>query len=241
MRMRRATRAAAATAAALLLSTAAAAPAGGQEAQVLDRGVFDLREGDASVGSETFAIRRERGSVRAVGRIQLRSDATYWRPGQVWFQTDPDFRPQLFRMEPEGGSETAAAVRQEDRLRLQTTSGAGQRSREFVAPAELSVLHTGVTHHLYFLFRQHAEALASGGEARIPAVLPDQRQRVTLSIRREAGGEITVAGQSREAIRYVVEADGQLLEAWTDEQGRILRVRHPADGRTAERTQFGGS
>lgn len=229
--------------AALLLAVGGVRPAAAQATQELDRGTFDLLQGGASVGTETFAIRRERGSIRAVGRIQLTSGGTGWRAGQVWLQTDPDFRPQLFRLEPlpeAEGEETAAAVRQEDRLRLQTTSSAGQRSREFVAPPELSVLHPDVAHHLYLLLRQHASALDPEGQVRVPAVLPARGERVTLTIRRGAREEITVAGQTRQAVRHVVEAEGVHLEAWTDDEGRILRVHHPDEGRTAERTQEGG-
>lgn len=214
--------------------------AAGQATQQLDRGTFDLRAGGASVGTETFAIRRERGSVRAVGRIQLTSGGTEWRAGQVWLQTDPDFRPQLFRMEPESsGGETAAAVRQDSRLRVQTTSSAGQRSKEFVASSELSVLHLDVAHHLYVLFLQHASALDAKGQVSVPAVLPVRRDRVTLQVRRGQTEEITVAGQARRAVRHVVEAQDVRLEAWTDDQGRILRVHYPETGRTAVRTQEG--
>lgn len=227
--------------AATLLALVDVPAAAAQATQQLDRGTFELQAGGESVGTETFAIRRERGSVRAVGRIQLTSGGTAWRAGQVWLQTDPNFRPQLFRMEPEpGGGETAAAVRQDSRLRVQTTSSAGQRSKEFVASSELSVLHLDVAHHLYLLLRQHASALDAQGEVRVPAVLPVRRDRVTLRIRRGETQEVTVAGRARPAVRHVVEAQGVRLEAWTDDQGRILRVHYPETGRTAVRTQEGG-
>lgn len=225
---------------ATLLVGADVRAAAGQAAQRLDRGTFDLRAGGASVGTETFAIRRERGSVRAVGRIQLTSGGTPWRSGQVWLQTDPNFQPQLFRLEPEAsGGEMAAAVRQDSRLRVQTTSSAGQRSKEFVACPELSVLHLDVAHHLYILFRQHASALEAEGQVSVPAVLPVHRQRVTLRIQRGQAEEISVAGRTRQAVRHVVETQGARLEVWTDDQGRILRIHYPESGRTAVRTQEG--
>lgn len=228
-------------AAAAMLTVADLAAAAGQATQQLDRGTFELRAGGESVGTETFAIRRERGSVRAVGRIQLTSGGTTWRAGQVWLQTDPNFRPQIFRLEPEASEgETAAAVRQDSRLRVQTTSSAGQRSKEFVASPELSVLHLDVAHHLYLLLRQHASALDAQGEIRVPAVLPVRRDRVTLRILRGETQEITVAGRPRQAVRHVVEAQDVRLEAWTDDQGRILRVHYPDSGRTAVRTQEEG-
>ena len=226
---------------AALLVLAHAGAAAGQATRELDRGTFELRAGGTSVGTETFAVRRERGTVRAAGRIQLTSDGTEWRAGQVWLQTDTDFRPQLFRLEPVAGEgEMAAAVRQDSRLRVQTTSSAGQRSKEFVASSELSVLHLDVAHHLYLLFRQHASALAAEGEVSVPAVLPVRRERVTLRIRRGEAGEISVAGRTRQAVRHVVEAPGVRLEVWTDDQGRVLQVHYPETGRTAVRTQEGG-
>ena len=238
MRTRRAIRFSAACAAGLLaLAAAAVPPAAAQAGQMLDRGTFELREDGAGVGTETFAIRRERGSVRAVGRIQVSGGAGAWSSGQVWLQTDPDFRPQLFRMEPTGGDrEMAAAVRQDGRLRVQTATSAGQRSKEFVAPPELSVLHLDVAHHLYFLLRQHAAALEADGRESVPAVLPVRRQRVTLTLRRGAAEEISVGGRTRQAVRHVVEGEGRRVEVWTDEQGRILRVHYPGEGRTAVRT-----
>lgn len=234
--------AAGAGAAALALALGSPGAAAAQATQELDRGTFELRQDGRSVGTETFAIRRQRSSVRAVGRIQLTSGGTAWRAGQAWLQTDLDFRPQLFRLEPmpeaEDG-ETVAAVRQDDRVRVQTTSGAGQRSREFLAPDDLAILHTDVAHHLYVLFRQHAPALDSEGEVGVPAVLPARGERVDLRIRRTAREEITVAGGSRQAVRHVVEGEGVRLEAWTDGEGRILRVHHPESGRTAVRTEEG--
>lgn len=237
MRTIRAISTSAASAAALLALAAAAVPAAAQAPQVLDRGTFELREDGASVGTETFAIRRERSSVRAVGRIQVGGRAGAWSSGQVWLQTDPDFRPQLFRMEPAGEDrEMAAAVRQDGRLRVQTATSAGQRSKEFVAPPELSVLHLDVAHHLYFLLRQHAAALEADGRVSVPAVLPVRRQRVTLTLRRGAAEEISAGGRTRRAVRHIVEAGGERVEAWADEEGRILRVHYPGDGRTAVRT-----
>lgn len=236
-------RTAAAAGAAALLAVAAAEvrPGSAQTVQRLDQGTFELRDGGSRVGTETFAIRRERGSIRAVGQIQLDSAGSAWRPLRVWLQTNPQFRPQLFRLEPsDGGKEMSAAVRQDGRLRVQTVSGAGQRSREFLAPPELSVLHLDAAHHVYVLLRQHADALASEGEVRVPAVLPERRERVTLTIRRTGAEEITVAGSPRQAVRHVVEADGFRLEAWTDQQDRLLRVSYP-EGRTAVRTQEGGA
>lgn len=234
--------AAGAGAVALALAAGLPAAAAAQATQELDRGTFELRQDGSSVGTETFAVRRERSSVRAVGRIQLTSGGTTWRAGQVWLQTDPDFRPQLFRLEPlpeAQDGETVAAVRQDDRVRVQITSSAGQRSKEFVAPDDLSMLHPDVAHHLYVLLHQHASALDSEGEVRVPVVLPARRQRVTLRIRRGASEEITAGGGRRQAVRHVVEGDGVRLEAWTDGEGRILRVHHPESGRTAVRAEEG--
>lgn len=234
--------AAGAGAAALALALGNPGAAAAQATQELDRGTFELRQDGTSVGTETFAIRRERSSVRAVGRIQLTSGGTTWRAGQAWLQTDPEFRPQLFRLEPtpeaEDG-ETVAAVRQDDRVRVQITSRAGQRSKEFVAPDGLSMLHPDVAHHLYVLLRQHDSALDSAGEVRVPVVLPARSQRVTLRIRRGAREQVTVGGAHRQGVRHVVEGEGVRLEAWTDEEGRILQVHHPESGRTAVRTEEG--
>ncbi len=231
-----------AVAAALALAAGSPGAAAAQATQELDRGTFELQQDGSSVGTETFAVRRERSSVRAVGRIQLTSAGSAWGAGQAWLQTDPDFRPQLFRLEPmpevEDG-ETVAAVRQDDRVRVQITSSAGQRSKEFVAPEDFSMLHLDVAHHLYVLLLQHASALDSEGEVRVPVVLPTRGERVTLRIRRGAREEITTGGGPRQAVRHVVEGEGVRLEAWTDEEGRILRVHHPESGRTAVRTEEG--
>lgn len=241
MRMARlAPAAAGAGAAALLLTVGSVRTAAAQATQELDRGTFQLRQDGSVVGTETFAIRRERGSVRAVGRLQVSSGSTAWRSAQVWLQTDPSFRPQLFRLEPEAeDAETAAAVRQDERLRVQTTSSAGQRSKEFVAPPELSVFHPDAAHHLYVLLQQHASTLDSEGQVRVPAVLPVRRERLTLTIRRGSSEEVTVGGEARRAVRHDIEGGGFRLEAWTDDQGRILRVHYPDQGRTAERTREG--
>lgn len=215
---------------------------GAQEARAtIDRGTFELRSGGSVVGSETYEIRRDGGTIRAVGRISLESEAGPLLPAEVWLQADSTWKPQMLRFRPARGDlRQAVAVREGDRLRLQLTTEEGERWKEFMAPSDLSLVDPRVAHHYAFLIRQHRDALQGGGQVSIPAVVPWQRDRVTVRITREGEESVQVGGSSRSAVRHVVRTGDMEARVWAERDGTVLRVEWPGSGVVAVRTGQGG-
>lgn len=203
------------------------------------QGAFDLERDGRVVGREVFEIRREGQTVRAVGRISLDSAAGPLLPAEVWLQADSAWQPQMLRFRPVSGElRQAVAVREGDRLRLQLTTEAGDRWKEFMAPPDLSLIDPRVAHHYVFLLRQHAGRLVGSGPLTVPAIVPYARDRVSVRIEREAEERISTDGGVRSAVRYRV-ATGEITAlVWADD-GTVLRVEWPDAGIAAVRTGGG--
>ena len=203
----------------------------------LDQGTFELRRGDAPVGREVFEIRREGGSIRAVGRISLDREAGPLLPAEVWLQADSTWRPQMLRFRPAAGDlRQAVAVREGDRLRLQLTTEAGERWKEFMAPRDLSLVDPRVAHHYAFLLHQHRSSLGEGQSVDVPAVVPWKGDRVTVRIASSGEEQVTVAGRPRPARRYRITTAELEASVWATTGGSVLRVEWPDSGITAVRT-----
>lgn len=229
-------RTAAAVALVVLWAAGSAPSALAGQAQSLDQGTYLLRVEGRRVGTEAFAIRREGRDIKAVGRVSLDTTTTL-TPLEVWLQTDTEYRPDLFRLRPGAGDLRAVtAVREERRLRLQISTKAGDRFKEFMAPPELSVLEPHIAHHYLLVLRQHRGPLAADGTARIPVVVPSRSDRFTLVLRRDGEEQIQVPAGSRSAIRYRLTLDGDEIRVWADAEGRVLRLEVPSRDLVAVRS-----
>lgn len=231
---------AALAAAASLLLAASPDAAAGQDARTLDEGAYRLTVDGREIGTETFAVRREGRNVRGVAQIRLDTVGAGLSSMTAWLQTNADFRPDLLRLRPEtSDSKSVTAVREGDRLRVQTSSSRGQRSREFVASPGLVLLDARIAHHWFLALKQHADDLAAGGSVRVPAILPAKPARMELEIRRGGQESVEVAGRTLQATRH--EVSGQLSAVvWTDDAGRVVKLRLPGEDLTAERTEGAG-
>lgn len=205
----------------------------------VDQGAFELRKDGTVLGREVFEIRRERGTVRAVGRITLDSAAGPILPAEVWLQADDSWKPQTLRFRPSTGElQQAVAVREGERLRLQITTEAGERWKEFMAPSDLSLVDPRIAHHYAFLLRQHGARLDADGSVTVPAVVPWAGDRVSLRIEKGPVERIRVSGGERSAVRYRV-ATGDLAAVVWAEDGTVLRVEWPDSGVVAARVEGG--
>ena len=194
------------------------------------QGAFELRRGGEAVGREVFEVRREGQTVRAVGRISLEAAAGPLLPAEVWLQADSAWHPQMLRFRPASGDlRQAVAVREGERLRLQIATEAGERWKEFLAPADLSLIDPRVAHHYVFLLRQHGDRLAGGGPVTVPAVVPYARDRVSVRMERTGEERITAGGIERTAARYRVVTGELAAVVWAD-GGSVLRVEWPDSG-----------
>ena len=225
--------------AALAAPAVGAGDARAQEGPVtVAQGAFELRRDGEAVGREVFEVRREGQTVRAVGRISLDASAGPLLPAEVWLQADSAWRPQMLRFRPASGDlRQAVAVREGDRLRLQIATEAGERWKEFLAPADLSLIDPRVAHHYVFLLRQHGARLA-GGPVTVPAVVPYARDRVSVRMERTGEERITAVGTERTATRYRVVTGELAAHVWAD-GGSVLRVEWPDSGIAAVLTAGG--
>lgn len=216
---------------------AATAGLSAQDARTVDSGTFEWRQDGRTVGRETFEIRKTGREVNAVGRVTTDSAVSGLRPVQVRLATDTAFVPRVFRLRPSAGKlRTVTAVREQARLRLQVSSEAGDRWKEFLASPELSLVEPGVAHHWLAILRQHRRALEAGGAVEVPAVVPTEAHRGSLTLQRRGTERVEVPGEDRSGVRYsaVLEGSGE-FRIWTSEDGRVLRVETPSPGLTAVR------
>ena len=221
---------------AAVLAAHPASPLAAQEARTVDEGTYRITVAGRPVGTEAFAVRREGRDVRAVGRVRLDTATAALSSMEVWLQTDGDFRPQLFRLRPQGSGPTSyTAVREADRVRVRATTAEGERYREFMAPEGLALFDPRVAHHWYLVLRARTGALA-GGPVGVPAILPARGERVRLEIRRTGREEIALAGRATEATRHEVTGD-LTATVWTGEDGRVLRLSLPALALTSSRVR----
>jgi hypothetical protein len=213
-------------------------PGRAQAARTLDEGSFDITIAGRHAGRETFVIRKEGAAIKAVGVVSLDSARPPFVPEQVWLQTDTTFRPELFQLKPRAGDlHNVVAHRDGPRIRLQITSDEGNRSRQFVASPGLALLEPGIAHEYYMLFREHA-ALGGGSSWSTSVIVPSLGEQATIQVRSAGSDSIRAAGQERAATRYEVTLDGERIQVWLDDQGRVLQVRRPDRQWTATRSSM---
>lgn len=229
-----------AAAALLVLALAVGTPGQGLTAQnpeTVDSGTLEWRHEGRTVGTETFEIRTTTREIRAVGRLSLDSDVAGLTPLEVWLEADADYAPGRFRLQPSAGDvRTVTALREEERLRLQTSSRDGDRWKEFVASPGLVLVEPGVAHHWLLILRHHRESLREDGTVEVPAVVPSEARRSSLVLRREGPDRVEVPGANGTAVRYsAVLGDGPEIRIWTAEEGEVLKIEIPSRNLTAVR------
>ncbi|HKK28746.1 MAG TPA: hypothetical protein VKB18_11735 [Gemmatimonadota bacterium] len=223
------------------LGAAGPAPARAQAVQDLDQGSYEIRLDGTRVGKETFVVRREGQVVKAVGRVSADSARPPVVPEEVWLQTDVRFQPQLFRLHPRSGDvENIVARRDGTRIRVQTSSEAGSRSQQFMAPPDISILEPGIAHEYFLFFSQHADRASGAQSWSVPVVIPSLGEQATVQVRRAGTDSVSVGGAPRPATRYELTLDGESILVWRDDRGRILQVHRPDRGWTAVRSDIGG-
>lgn len=210
-----------------------------QGEQVVDRGSLELRVDGRTVGTESFEVRRSGRQFRAAGRIMLDSAVAGLRPLEVLLETDDVRAPELFRLRATVGEVgSVTAVREEGRLRVQVSSEAGDRWKEFVAPDDLVLVEPGIAHHWALILRQHRDRLAGSAMVEVTAVVPSEARRAPLRLRREGPDRVDLPGANRDAVRYAATlGEGREFLIWTSEEGHVLRVESLKTGVVAVRTE----
>ena len=207
---------------ALAIALAARPEAAEAQMRLLDEGTFSLFVGGVRVGREDFSIRGSTGggALRYVaqGNVLLGESRV-----AVRLDTDSAGSPLLFTLEEARAGKAVETVSGEARRDLwsgRAVHRTGERARELRLPAGSLASEASVIHHLWFLLRF--------GEGRGPVVL-HPRSLTTESVGIEDAGPDRVSIGLREFVarKWVIRPSSGVAarEAWTDLDGRLLRVR----------------
>lgn len=208
------------TVATLLATTAEA------QVRVVDEGTFTLFSGGQRIGREDFSIRAvpatgggtfiAQGNVLVGDRrlsMALTADSGGF-PTRYTFETIVDGRVvETISGESRRGIWLGRAMRE-----------GGESAREFRLPAGTVAAEPGVVHPLWFVLRR------AGGSP--PAILLPRTLSLAEVVIEDAGPDNVTLGLrdfvTRRWVIRPVRGDWQMREAWTDLQGRVLRVRVPS-------------
>lgn len=210
--------------AALATALAVQPRAAAAQMRLMDEGTFSLFVGGERVGREDFSIRGSAGggAIRfiAQGNVLLGESRV-----AVRLSTDSAGSPLLFTLEETRAGKLVEAVSGEARRDLwsgRALRPTGESAREFRVPAGSLASEATVIHHLWFLLRF--------GEGR-DAMVVHPRSFTTEQVGIEDAGPDRVSLGLREFVarKWLIRPSSGVAarEAWTDTEGRLLRVRIP--------------
>lgn len=236
MRVHRPLRTALPIAAALALF-GSAVPAGAQ-IRVLDEGTFDLFISGIPAGSETFSIRRSGSDANP--QIVATAEITISGPdGELYLRpalqvVGRDLRVTAYQQKISGTRvEDIFLTAENDRFYTRSRTEAGEREREFRAPAGALVLEPLVAHHYHFL----ANA-PSGVSGVVSVVVPMDGRQASLPFAEVGPDTIEIGGTQASANRLRLGDESGGISVWVDSGGRVLRVDNPSAGYSAVRTEL---
>lgn len=211
------------------------APIGAEaQAVVVDEGTFSLFIGGVRVGREDFSIRPASGTGNiayvAQGIVLHGEDRV-----SVRLNTDSLGSPLRFTLEATRDGRLVESISGEARQDLWSGRAIrpdGESAREFRLPPRSLAAEAMVIHHLWFLLRF--------GEGRSPSVLHPRSLTVERVSIEDAGPDRVSLGLREFVTRkWVIRPvhGTAIREAWTDLEGRLLRVRVPAEDLEAVRDE----
>ena len=204
------------------------------QVRLVDEGTFSIFADGERIGREDFSIRATGAAGNAYiaqGNVLVGSERR-----SVALNADSAGFPLRYTHETSVDGRVVEAVSGEARRGIwlgRSIHARGESVREFRLPPNSVAVETGVAHQLWFLLRR--------GIGPAPTILLPRDLgllRVTLE---DAGPDRVVIGP-REFVtrRWVIRpVDGSqpVREAWTDLEGRVLRVRSASEGLEALRDE----
>jgi hypothetical protein len=219
-----------------LLLLALAAPLGAQ-GTVVDQGSFRVTVGGQTAGTEEFVIRQSgsgTGSeVTATGRVEVTL------PGGT-LELVPRLRARGLEAAPVsyqvdvGGDAPRRILGQvgAGRFSARIVSTTGEQLREYVASDRALILDDAVAHHYYFL----AQRQRNGP---VPVIVPRENRQVVAVVSSLGEERVDVGGTQASLFHLVVQVPGSSeRHVWVDALSRVIRVRIPATGYEATRTEL---
>jgi hypothetical protein len=235
---------------ALVVAAAFALPAGAQGAPaIVDEGTFSLFRDGVRVGREDFSIRPAPGAPGTPGAAGSAgttggAGAAYVATANVLLgdsrltvrlSTDEGGFPLRFTLEArdEGSAiESTSGEARRDLWSGRAVRPGGERAREFRLPRAAIAVEPPMVHHLWFLFR-------FGGPGERVVLRPRTLALDTLRVEDAGPDRVSLGLRELVARRWLVRGGpGEpVREAWTDLQGRLLRVVSPTEGFEALRDE----
>jgi len=186
----------------------------------VERGVFHITLNGKEIGTERFEIAPTNQGLRATGELQI----TQPEVGRVVETAtlvlaggnEPKHYERIQKA-PKRGSVTMTYTGETAAVHYVTPDGQIQ-DVEFKVPKNVLILDTNFFHHYTFLVR-HYDFLQGG------------RQHMTVLVPQEGlPGVVTVeyAGPDQSLRKLLAHTDQLDIELWTDDAGRVMKLRVPA-------------
>lgn len=204
----------------------------GAQVTIVDEGTFSITVAGVRVGREDFSIRRTAlGTLVAQGNV-LRGDIR----ATVVLNTDSVGAPERFRYNSNRSGRDEEQVSGERRVTVWSglvTRPGGQSGREFRLPDGVRGADDGVLHHLWFVLRFRGSGATT--------LLQPRTMAIHSIVIEDAGTDrVTIGLDELDAHKWNVrfpDGDVPFREVWIDAQGRLLRVRIPAEELDATRDE----
>lgn len=205
------------------------------QVSLVDEGTFSLYVGGARVGREDFSIRAAPGpggsAFIAQGNVLVGGNRV-----TVALNADSAGYPLRFQLEARLDGQVVETISGESRRGLwmgRALRERGESAREFRVPPGAIAAVEGVVHQLWFVLR-----LPPGST---PTLLLPRSLTLRQVALEDAGSERVSLGLhefvTRRWIIQTVDDSAPVVEAWTDMEGRLLRVRIPSQDLEALRDE----
>ena len=197
-------------------------------AQVVDVGSFSISEGGERLGREQFSIRHVTAGV-----TELRAEnAVGSRRNAYRLEVDSLGAPIRYAVEVRDGDDIVLRLggqRVRGRFTTLARGTNGESAREYLIGDGVHVLDDGAVHQFASLL-SHCLALGKGESVNMQIIAPMANHQGLLRVILEAEDDaVVIAGVRRRASRWRIEpANGEPHLAWTDSEGRLLRLVIPS-------------
>ncbi|MFV2006017.1 MAG: hypothetical protein ACC667_01145 [Longimicrobiales bacterium] len=201
----------------------------------LDEGAFVIDVNGRQVATETFRIRRSGQGSAAVVIAQATLSFTGGDIESITTLLQARGR-DLELTGYQARVSTGEVTRLRDngqRLEAVTTSGAGQREREYRGGPQVVVLEELLAHHYYFLGNR-----ARPEQTTVSIIVPRAGSQARGSLVQGNVETVQVAGTRVSAQRLTLDVRGSKHDFWVDQQNRVLRVEIAADAYVAVRREL---
>jgi hypothetical protein len=219
-----------------LLLLALAAPLGAQ-GTVVDQGTFRVTVGGQTAGTEEFVIRQSgsgTGSdVTASGRVEVTLPGGTLELVPRLRARGLDASPVSYQVDV-GGDSPRRILGQvgAGRFSARIVSTSGEQLREYVASDRALILDDAVAHHYYFLAQRQRNGT-------VPVIVPRENRQVVATVSSTGEERVDVGGTTASLFHLVVQVPGSSeRHVWVDALSRVIRVRIPATGYEATRTEL---